>query len=104
MRLDEFDYVLPEELIAQEPAVRRDASRLLLLDRQSGAVSHTDFSRIADRFREGDLLVINTTRVIPARLLGRKESGGKVELFLVVLLVQALLVIMVIIPLFLEQD
>ncbi len=83
MRLDEFDYVLPEELIAQEPAVRRDASRLLLLDRQSGAVSHTDFSRIADRFREGDLLVINTTRVIPARLLGRKESGGKVELFLV---------------------
>jgi S-adenosylmethionine:tRNA ribosyltransferase-isomerase len=83
MRLDEFDFSLPEELIAQEPAVRRDASRLLLLDRATGDVAHSDFSRIVDQFREGDLLVINTTRVIPARLLGNKESGGRVELFLV---------------------
>ena len=83
MRIDEFDFPLPEELIAQEPAVRRDASRLLLLDRTSGAITHTTFSRIVEQFREGDVLVINTTRVIPARLLGRKESGGKAELFLV---------------------
>ena len=83
MRLDDFDYDLPEELIAQEPAPRRDGSRLLLLDRGSGAVAHSSFARIADQFREGDLLVVNTTRVIPARLLGRKESGGRVELFLV---------------------
>ena len=82
MRLAEFDFFLPEELIAQEPAVRRDASRLLLLDRTTGATTHTDFSRIAGQFREEDLLVINTTRVIPARLVGRKESGGKIELFL----------------------
>ena len=83
MRIDEFDFPLPEELIAQEPAVRRDASRLLLLDRTSGAITHTTFSRIVEQFWEGDVLVINTTRVIPARLLGRKESGGKAELFLV---------------------
>jgi S-adenosylmethionine:tRNA ribosyltransferase-isomerase len=83
MRLDDFDFPLPEELIAQEPAPRRDASRLLLLDRSTGAIAHTLFSRIVERFREGDVLVINTTRVIPARLIGRKESGGRVELFLV---------------------
>ena len=83
MRLDDFDFPLPEELIAQEPAVRRDASRLLLLDRATGVISHSTFSRIAEQFREGDVLVINTTRVIPARLMGRKESGGKAEVFLV---------------------
>ncbi len=83
MRLEEFDFTLPEELIAQKPAARRDASRLMLLERTTGKVGHTDFPRIVDQFRQGDLLVINTTRVIPARLLGVKESGGKVELFLV---------------------
>ena len=83
MRLEDFDFPLPEELIAQEPAVRRDASRLLLLDRATGAITHSAFSRIAGQFREGDVLVINTTRVIPARLMGRKESGGKAEVFLV---------------------
>ncbi len=83
MQLEEFDFPLPEELIAQEPAARRDGSRLLLLDRKSGAMSHSTFSRIVDQFREGDLLAINTTRVIPARLLGHKESGGRAELFLV---------------------
>lgn len=83
MQLDDFDFPLPEELIAQEPAVRRDASRLLLLDRATGTISHSTFSRIAEQFREGDVLVINTTRVIPARLMGRKESGGKAEVFLV---------------------
>ncbi len=83
MRLEDFNFNLPEELIAQEPASRRDASRLLLLDRHSGATSHTGFSRIVDHFQNGDVLVINTTRVIPARLIGRKASGGKAELFLV---------------------
>jgi len=83
MRLDEFDFHLPEELIAQEPAPGRDASRLLLLDRTTGAVTHSQFARIIEQFREGDVLVLNDTRVIPARLFGRKESGGRVELFLV---------------------
>jgi S-adenosylmethionine:tRNA ribosyltransferase-isomerase len=83
IRLEEFDFPLPEELIAQEPAVRRDASRLLLLDRTTGVITHSAFSGIAEQFREGDVLVVNTTRVIPARLLGRKESGGKAEVFLI---------------------
>ncbi len=83
MRLSDFDYNLPPELIAQEPAVRRDASRLMTLERASGRLGETEFSRIADCFRPGDLLVLNDTRVIPARLLGRKDTGGRVELFLV---------------------
>lgn len=81
--LDEFDFLLPEELIAQEPAVRRDASRLMLLDRCTGTIAHSTFDRVVEQFRDGDVLVVNDTRVIPARLLGHKESGGKVELFLV---------------------
>jgi S-adenosylmethionine:tRNA ribosyltransferase-isomerase len=83
MRLSDFDYCLPPELIAQEPAARRDASRLMTLDRHDGTLDETEFSRIADCFRDGDLLVLNDTRVIPARLLGRKETGGRAELFLV---------------------
>lgn len=83
MQLDDFDFELPDELIAQEPPPRRGASRLLLLDRSRGTVAHSLFPRIGEQFRSGDVLVINTTRVIPARLLGRKESGGRVEIFLV---------------------
>lgn len=83
MRLDDFDYRLPSELIAQEPASRRDAARLMTVDRQSGAIGETLFSGLADLFAPGDLLVLNDTRVIPARLLGRKESGGRIEVFLV---------------------
>jgi len=88
MRLTDFDYSLPTELIAQRPADRRDASRLMILDRVAGTVGETTFPAISGLFREGDLLVINDTRVIPARLIGVKETGGRVEIFLVKRLLQ----------------
>ncbi|MBT0665463.1 tRNA preQ1(34) S-adenosylmethionine ribosyltransferase-isomerase QueA [Geobacter pelophilus] len=83
MLLADFDYDLPQELIAQEASEKRDASRLMTIDRHSGEVGETLFSSIPGMFRQGDLLVVNNTRVIPARLFGHKESGGKVEVFLV---------------------
>ena len=83
MKVSDFDYVLPEELIAQEPLARRDASRLLTLDKNSGALEHHVFTEIPALLRPGDLLVLNDARVIPARLRGRKaETGGKVEMLL----------------------
>lgn len=83
MNLQEFDYYLPEELIAQHPLERRDMSRLMVLDRESGEIDHKLFKDITDYFAEGDCLVLNNTRVIPARLLGQKEgSGGKIEFIL----------------------
>lgn len=83
MNLQEFDYYLPEELIAQHPLECRDMSRLMLLDRESGEIDHKLFKDVADYFTEGDCLVLNNTRVIPARLLGQKEgSGGKIEFVL----------------------
>ncbi len=82
MRLSDFSYTLPPELIAQKPADRRDASRLMILDRSSRTVAETPFPDIINLFREGDLLVLNDTRVIPARLIGKKESGGRIEIFL----------------------
>jgi S-adenosylmethionine:tRNA ribosyltransferase-isomerase len=81
MRLDEFTFELPEGRIAQEPAERRDASRLMILDRVDG-LRATTFDRIGATLRAGDLLVVNDTRVRPARLLARKPSGGRVELLL----------------------
>lgn len=81
-RLSDFDYDLPEELIAQTPAPVRDRSRLLVLDRASGSVSHCTFSDAVDRFVPGDVLVLNDTRVVPCRLAARKAGGGKAELFL----------------------
>lgn len=83
MYLHDFDYELPPDLIAQEPAQQRESSRLMTVDRSSGLIDETVFSRIPECFRPGDLLVVNDTRVIPARLIGRKASGGKVEVFLV---------------------
>lgn len=83
MLLDDFDYFLPPELIAQQPSDRRDASRLMTLERESGTVAEISFRGIPALFHEGDLLVVNDTRVIPARLTGFKESGGRVEVFLV---------------------
>ncbi len=83
MRLADFDYLLPPELIAQEPAQRRDASRLMTLERSSGIIDEKRFSDIVSFFAAGDLLVLNDTRVIPARLHGSKSSGGKIEVFLV---------------------
>lgn len=74
-----YDYQLPPELVAQEPAAQRDGSRLLVLDRASGARSHRVFADIVEYFHPGDCLVINRTRVVPVRLFGKKETGGKAE-------------------------
>ena len=83
MRIAEFDYLLPDELIAQHPVVPRDASRLLVLHRADGLIEHRQFRDLPAYLRAGDLLVLNDTRVIPARLLGRKVgSGGHAELLL----------------------
>ncbi len=80
--LSDYDYTLPAELIAQAPSDRRDRSRLLRLERRTGAVSHHRFDRLARWLSPGDVLVVNDTEVIPARLVGRKATGGKVEVFL----------------------
>ncbi|HFB83833.1 MAG TPA: tRNA preQ1(34) S-adenosylmethionine ribosyltransferase-isomerase QueA [Thermodesulfatator sp.] len=81
-RLKDYDYELPQELIAQYPPQKRTESRLLVLDRASGRLEHRRFGDIERYFRPGDLLVVNDTRVFPARLIGRKRSGGRVELLL----------------------
>ena len=79
MKLSEFSFTLPEKLIAKYPTENRSASRLLQLDGKTGKVSHSMFTDMLDLVDEGDLLVFNNTRVIPARLLGKKETGGQVE-------------------------
>ena len=76
MKTSDFDYFLPPELIAQTPAERRDASRLLCLDKQTGAFSHHHFYDLPDFLRPGDCLILNDSRVLPARLLGRRLPGG----------------------------
>jgi len=82
-QVKDFDYHLPAELIAQRPVKPRDHSRLLLLNRNSGALQHRHFYDLADYLRPGDLLVLNNSKVFPARLLGHKaETGGAVEVFL----------------------
>jgi S-adenosylmethionine:tRNA ribosyltransferase-isomerase len=79
----DFDYELPPELIAQTPLLRRDASRLLVLDKSSGAVEHSSFDRLGEWLSPGDLLVANNSRVLPSRLLGwREPTGGQVEVLL----------------------
>jgi S-adenosylmethionine:tRNA ribosyltransferase-isomerase len=84
MRLEDFDYPLDESLIAQHPIEPRDQARLLVLDRESGAISHSKISALSQLLSSGDLLVFNNTQVFPARLFGTKHpSGGKVELLLV---------------------
>ncbi|TLM97429.1 MAG: tRNA preQ1(34) S-adenosylmethionine ribosyltransferase-isomerase QueA, partial [Actinobacteria bacterium] len=83
MRTDDFDYDLPSGLIAQQPASPRDACRLLVLDRASGQIDHRTFSDLPEYLRDGDLLVVNETRVMPARLKGVKdETGGSAEVLL----------------------
>lgn len=82
MRTSDFDYHLPESSIAQTPAEPRDSSRLLVLHRSTGDVEHRLFRDVSLFLRPGDLLVLNQTRVIPARIFARKETGGKVELLL----------------------
>jgi len=79
---DTYHYVLPTRLIAQHPLPRRDESRLMVLCRESGALYHSSFRDLRDHLREGDLLVVNDSKVFPARLLGSKTSGGKVDMLL----------------------
>lgn len=82
MLVDDFDYELPEELIAQEPAEPRDASRLMVLERATGRVEHRIFRDLAEILQPGDCLVLNDTRVRPARLTGHRPGGGRAELLL----------------------
>ena len=84
MKTSDFDFQLPEELIAQTPLERRDASRLLTLDRDSGAVGHHHFYDLPGFLRPGDCLVLNDSRVLPARLIGRRLTGGACEVLLLV--------------------
>jgi S-adenosylmethionine:tRNA ribosyltransferase-isomerase len=78
----EFDYELPPSAIAQEPAAERDAARLMVLPREGGAIRHHVFRDLPDLLSPGDLVVLNRTRVFPARLLGRRASGGEAEILL----------------------
>jgi len=82
LKTSDFDYHLPESSIAQTPAEPRDSSRLLVLRRDTGTLEHKIFRDVSDYLRGGDLLVLNQTRVIPARIFARKETGGRVELLL----------------------
>jgi S-adenosylmethionine:tRNA ribosyltransferase-isomerase len=82
MKTSDFSYDLPDELIASQPLAERSSSRLLVMDRATGELAHRRFSDLCELLRAGDLLVFNNTRVLPARLFGQKESGGKVELML----------------------
>ena len=74
MKVEEFDYNLPEELIAQTPLEQRDSSKLLVLDKKTGEVEHKHFYDILDYLEKGDTLVLNDTKVLPARLIGEKEE------------------------------
>lgn len=83
MNIEEFDYDLPESLIAQTPLKHRDQSRLLVMGRESGKTTHQHFADVIDYFKEGDTLVLNDTRVMPARLFGiKEETGAKVEMLM----------------------
>ena len=82
MELSEFNYYLPEELIAQTPIAKRDESRLMILDKNTGKIENKVFKNIIDYLEPGDCLVRNNTKVIPARLYGKKETGAKVEFVL----------------------
>ena len=82
LKLTDFDYHLPEENIAQMPAVPRDSSKLLVLNRMSGEISHRHFFDLPDLLDESYVIVRNNTKVMPARIFGEKSTGGKVELLL----------------------
>ena len=83
MKVSDFNYELPEELIAQEPLAERHMSRLLVLDKNTGSIEHRVFKDINGYLMPGDCLVLNDTRVIPARLVGQKEdTGSKIEFVL----------------------
>lgn len=82
MIVDDFDYSLPEELIAQDPLEPRDSSRLLIMDKQSGQIRHSIFNQIGKELRKGDMLVVNDTKVLPARLFAHKDTGAAIEILL----------------------
>ena len=82
MKTSDFWYDLPDELIAQTPLEQRDTSRLLILNKDTGSTQHKAFYNIIDYLRPGDCLVMNDSRVLPARLLGHRPTGGAVELLL----------------------
>ncbi len=83
MRIEEFDYTLPPSLIAQYPPSQRGESRLMVLHRSDRTIEHRSFQDLLDYFLPGDLLVMNDTRVLPARLIGKKETGGRCEILLI---------------------
>jgi S-adenosylmethionine:tRNA ribosyltransferase-isomerase len=83
MRIEEFDYHLPLSLIAQYPSPQRGETSLMVLRRQTGAIEHQAFQDMTKYLRPGDLLVMNNTRVLPARLIGKKETGGRIEMLLI---------------------
>ncbi len=82
MKTSDFEYELPQNCIAQEPAEPRDSSRLMVLNRSNNTLEHRIFNQLGEYFHPGDVLVLNQTRVIPARVMAHKLSGGKVELLL----------------------
>src|SRR5579859_3148457 len=82
LRTTDFDYDLPDELIAQRPAPNRDGSRLMVLDREKATIRHTTFEHLGEYLRAGDALVLNRSRVIRARLEVSRPTGGRAELFL----------------------
>lgn len=82
MKKSDFNYLLPEALIAQKPLAERDASRLLCMDRNTGRITDRQFTDFIDLIDQRDLLIFNDTKVIPARLFGKKQSGGKVEILI----------------------
>lgn len=84
MKTSDFDFELPEELIAQTPLERRDASRLLTLDKYTGETGHHHFYELPRFLRPGDCLVLNDSRVLPARLIGRRSTGGACEVLLLI--------------------
>jgi S-adenosylmethionine:tRNA ribosyltransferase-isomerase len=77
-QVDTYDFELPPQLIAQRPVKPRDASRLMLVDRSSGAISHHQFRDLAQLLRAGDRIIVNNTRVLAARLVGKRPTGGEV--------------------------
>lgn len=83
MRITELNYPLPTDLIAQNPLSERDKSRLLVLHKDTGEIEHRIFYEIVEYFNEGDMLIVNNTKVIPARLIGKKPSGGEIEILLI---------------------
>lgn len=83
MNVSDLDFFLPDELIAQQPADRRDASRMLMVNRATGDVSDGHFSDIIEQIRADDVIVVNNTRVFPARLFGKSETGAAIEIFLI---------------------